>query len=315
LLTLLIISAMFLFINPIKAQMVIESDGDVGIHSLSTDASADIFLNGSVKIFSHSFFSKNGTFRPLSSSNSNYIGNSTFPFQYIHGTDIWANGSLLNGSDRRFKENFREIESPLEKLLQLNGLKYDFISDNADTLSSPKEKEKKELLRKDKMGLVAQDVLEVLPDAVEYDKEIDRYYLDYNAILTLVVEAMKEQQATINQLNDELDNLKSEKTMKSASLDTENLIEETKEASLQQNIPNPFSATTKINMYLPETTSTAKLYLYTMQGEQVSSYPVQERGNTSVTIEGYTMKAGMYLYTLIADGKEVDTKKMILTEQ
>jgi hypothetical protein len=32
------------------------------------------------------------------------------------------------------------------------------------------------------------------------------------------------------------------------------------------------------------------------------------------TIEGHTLKAGMYLYTLIADGKEVDTKKMILTK-
>jgi hypothetical protein len=36
--------------------------------------------------------------------------------------------------------------------------------------------------------------------------------------------------------------------------------------------------------------------------------------NTSVTIEGHTLKAGMYLYTLIADGKEVDTKRMILTK-
>jgi len=32
------------------------------------------------------------------------------------------------------------------------------------------------------------------------------------------------------------------------------------------------------------------------------------------TIEGCSINAGMYLYTLIADGKEVDTKKMILTK-
>lgn len=34
--------------------------------------------------------------------------------------------------------------------------------------------------------------------------------------------------------------------------------------------------------------------------------------DTAVTIEGHTLQAGMYLFTLIADGKEVDTKKMIL---
>jgi len=51
-----------------------------------------------------------------------------------------------------------------------------------------------------------------------------------------------------------------------------------------------------------------------MQGVQIKSFDIIERGATSVTIEGYTLQAGMYLYTLIADGKEVDTKKMILTK-
>jgi hypothetical protein len=56
------------------------------------------------------------------------------------------------------------------------------------------------------------------------------------------------------------------------------------------------------------------LYVYNMQGAQMRAIPVAERGNTSVILEGYSLEAGMYLYTLIADGKEVDTKKMILTK-
>jgi hypothetical protein len=51
-----------------------------------------------------------------------------------------------------------------------------------------------------------------------------------------------------------------------------------------------------------------------MQGEQIKHLVINERGNSSVTIEGHTLKAGMYFYTLIIDGKEVDTKKMILTK-
>ena len=68
------------------------------------------------------------------------------------------------------------------------------------------------------------------------------------------------------------------------------------------------------NLYLPNTVSKAVLYIYTMQGEQIKQQTIHELGNTSATIEGHSLKAGMYLYTLIADGKEVDTHKMILTK-
>jgi len=51
-----------------------------------------------------------------------------------------------------------------------------------------------------------------------------------------------------------------------------------------------------------------------MQGSQIKQIAVNERGDTSVIIEGSTLKAGIYYYTLIADDKEVDTKKMILTK-
>ena len=67
-------------------------------------------------------------------------------------------------------------------------------------------------------------------------------------------------------------------------------------------------------MYLPNNVSKAVLTIYNMRGEQLKQLNIQERGNTSVTIEGHTLNAGMYLYTLITDGKEVDTKKMILTQ-
>jgi hypothetical protein len=56
------------------------------------------------------------------------------------------------------------------------------------------------------------------------------------------------------------------------------------------------------------------LIIYNLQGEQIKQIAVNERNNTSITIEGHSLKAGMYLYTLIADGKEADTKKMILTK-
>jgi hypothetical protein len=85
-------------------------------------------------------------------------------------------------------------------------------------------------------------------------------------------------------------------------------------ATLQQNAPNPFSQTTQIKYYLPATVKTAYLCIYDLQGAQLKQTAIQERGEGVQTLHGSELKAGMYLYTLIADGQEVDTKRMILTK-
>ncbi len=54
-------------------------------------------------------------------------------------------------------------------------------------------------------------------------------------------------------------------------------------------------------------------YIYDMNGLQIENYPITERGNTSLTIDGGTLKTGMYLYSLILDRCVTDTKRMILT--
>jgi hypothetical protein len=56
-----------------------------------------------------------------------------------------------------------------------------------------------------------------------------------------------------------------------------------------------------------------KVLLILQQGVQIESFIINERGNTNVTSKENSLKAGMYLYTLIADGNEADRKKMILT--
>ena len=41
---------------------------------------------------------------------------------------------------------------------------------------------------------------------------------------------------------------------------------------------------------------------------------VTERGVAGVTINVSDLNAGMYIYSLVADGREIDTKRMILTK-
>lgn len=84
--------------------------------------------------------------------------------------------------------------------------------------------------------------------------------------------------------------------------------------SLAQNRPNPFTATTVIECTLPESVADASLRIYDLQGKQVMKLAVEGRGSTSVTVDGSTLAAGMYIYALIADGREIDSKRMILTD-
>ena len=54
--------------------------------------------------------------------------------------------------------------------------------------------------------------------------------------------------------------------------------------------------------------------IYDMQGTQIKRIDISERGHSHIIINGSELKAGMYLYSLFANGMEIDTKRMILTK-
>lgn len=83
---------------------------------------------------------------------------------------------------------------------------------------------------------------------------------------------------------------------------------------LKQNRPNPFRTSTVISCELPESVSDAFLCVYDLNGQQKLRFNLSERGNVDVTIDGNTLPAGMYIYTLVCDGQDIDTKRMILTD-
>jgi hypothetical protein len=282
---------------------------------ISVNNSGHIFLlGGTMKIYP--YINNAPTFEP-SANNFGNLGMSGRQFFEIRGLSHFSNQTLLT-SDKNLKENFRKIEDPLKKILLLDGQKYDYKWDESDTIGSKRDQQKKADLKKNRLGFIAQEVKEILPESVVFEEESGLYYLDYNSFIPVIVEAMKEQQVKIERLESEVLKLNEQKgNDKSATIDNNPNAKESPAASLatlSQNIPNPFSNNTTIGMSIPSEVSKAVLYIYNMQGVQISSYEIAQRGTTSITIEGYTLQAGMYLYALIADGKEVDTKKMILTK-
>jgi len=146
-------------------------------------------------------------------------------------------------------------------------------------------------------------------------------------MIAILVESMKEQQVIIenqakrlNEFEDRLFDMEFKNNPINKSANEQNgsaghdNLNMNANAILYQNAPNPFSQNTQIKFYVPENVKTSQLCIYNLQGTQVKQIVITERGESSQWISGSELRAGMYLYALIADGKEIDVKRMILTE-
>jgi hypothetical protein len=101
---------------------------------------------------------------------------------------LWVNGTTY-ASDERFKKNITPISSPLEKLLQLNGVEYEMRTEEfpANHFTPGRQ-----------IGLLAQNVEKVIPDAVN---EKDGYKgVDYARLVPLLIESIKELKKEIEEL-------------------------------------------------------------------------------------------------------------------
>jgi hypothetical protein len=93
-----------------------------------------------------------------------------------------------SSSDIKLKDNIRVIESPLEKISKING-----VSFNWNDKQSVYEVGKKDY------GVIAQEVEEVLPELVT-TRENGYKAVRYEKIVSLLIEAIKEQQIQIDEL-------------------------------------------------------------------------------------------------------------------
>lgn len=82
---------------------------------------------------------------------------------------------------------------------------------------------------------------------------------------------------------------------------------------LAQNSPNPFNESTRIAYYLAKITNKAMINVYDLNGLQIKTISINQTGSGSVTINASELRPGIYIYSLITDGVEVDSKRMILT--
>lgn len=81
--------------------------------------------------------------------------------------------------------------------------------------------------------------------------------------------------------------------------------------TLSQNTPNPASGRTMISYSIPESVRQAQILIYDHMGHTIRTFDVRTRGEGILYLDASTLRKGMYKYSLITDGKLVDTKTLV----
>jgi hypothetical protein len=188
-------------------------------------------------------------------------------------------------------------------------------------------------------GLMAQEVEAVVPNLVinsMLPPKVDSLgnilvasspvkMINYVGFIPLIIEGYKEQSNTIDSLIDVIKQLqetvstccKAGSTGSTGFRSTSPQSIELSSANsiiLNQNDPNPFQEQTKITFNIPEDYKTAKLMFYDNNGKILKEVLINERGSGELIVYASNLSNGIYSYSLIADGKLIDTKRMVCSK-
>jgi len=237
--------------------------------------------------------------------------------------------NFTNISDVRVKKNIKENVPGLTFINKLKPITYNLDLDAADKITQPPAKKDKDgklvapsqleinaRITKQQVlytGFAAQDV-EKAAKELNYDfsgvdaakNSKDLYGLRYSDFVVPLVKAVQELSQKVEKLEAALAEKKSgtASTLSSANVAISN-------GSLEQNIPNPFTHTTKINYSLPQKYSSAKILITDKSGKTLKEVNVSGSGKSSLNIDASNLPSGTYQYSLYVDGKLITSKQMI----
>lgn len=160
-------------------------------------------------------------------------------------------------------------------------------------------------------GLAADQLKQVYPELV-YEDEEGNYSINYIEMVPLLVQSIKELSSKVEKLEQQLGVQSQARKVKSETTGIEVFPNEIDLVRMDQNRPNPFSESTVIGLNIPDKTQKANIFIYDLSGKQIQNVPVAERGETNITVYASDLGAGMYIYTLVVDGKVAVTRRMIV---
>ena len=234
--------------------------------------------------------------------------------------------ALVTPSDSRLKaniESFNDEDGVLEKVQNLNVVSYNYVNNrnsqesidlltgetsadaNTSAITNSGEDSRKHY------GLLAQELQRIYPELVH--KGQDGYLgINYVELVPILIRSIQELKAEL----DEVKGNSSRMEARSASLEEEttDVLSSTIHRNvLYQNTPNPFKEQTVIRFKLADNVQNASICIFDMTGKMLKKLPISS-DMESVSIGGYELGEGMFIYSLVVNGKEIDTKKMIITK-
>ncbi len=221
-----------------------------------------------------------------------------------NGAYLTDGGAWTNGSSRTFKDNITPIEGKdiLDKIEKLEIARWRYM-----------ETEEYHI------GPFAEDFYQAFQTGLD-DKHIST--IDPSGVaLAAIKELIKE----CKEQKEEIKNLQSQiQACCAANASTPNNnggqlnattiheLELTNSSVLFQNFPNPFGEGTTIKYFVPDN-SNAQIIFYDEFGNKLKEFSVVEKGMGQLNLSTMNLAAGVYSYSLVVNGKIVDTKKMVKT--
>lgn len=245
----------------------------------------------------------------------------------VYMTESLTVPSVNTTSDRRLKENVVSLEEKddngkqtLQNVLSMNVVEYNLkerqqmrveeadveLPEEMATMVEADKKEKEALAAQRHFGLIAQELQDIYPTLVQEGQ--DGYLsINYIELVPILIRSIQ----TLKLELDEVKGVSAESFSMSRSITPVNTAAATGNI-LYQNTPNPFKEQTVIRFSLAENAQNAAICIFDMTGKMLKKLPVSS-GDTSVSINGWELGEGMFLYTLIVNGREIDTKRMLIT--
>lgn len=239
-------------------------------------------------------------------------------------------------SDGRFKNNISEQDvKGLDFIKLLRPVVYNFDSEKFQkflTKNMPDSIRKKHMeinfgpataIRQS--GFIAQEV-EKAAKEIGYnfngvhtpENENDNYSISYSQFVVPLVKGMQEQQQMIEAQQKQINELTAliqnssdntseiSKTIGSVTLNNARAI------VLEQNVPNPFAEQTSITYILTEGVQKAQILFYNGDGKLINSSELKTNsGKGRLNVFASDLSNGIYTYSLIVDGKVIESKRMI----
>ncbi len=259
----------------------------------------------------------------VSNSGDIYMGNAT-----INGVRDVA-GFFLT-SDGRIKFNVQENVKGLDFIKKLRPVTYQIDTKKVDDFliqNMPDSIKTKHQLGMDfsgstskvHSGFIAQEV-EQAAQQVGFASSIvhapgnstDLYSLSYEEMVVPLVKAVQQLDSTVTALQTQLNASQGARTTGSNNNPSTDVELVSKNAILYQNYPNPFGDGTIVKYFVPENSIAASIVFYDEFGNEIKNVALPNTGVTAeLNLATMNLASGVYSYSLILNGKVIDTKKMI----